>query len=345
MTLQRNTIALGVADPILHRLAGFDPGLSIRVIRRTPLFYSSGADSALDRPAHVRAGSSLARWGDRLALIQDDANFLALVDPVTASVDSLTLPAGKGGVRQFDDLRGNKKQKLDLEACLSISEEEGMTFFAFGSGSTERREKLLTVRQAGKGTPVVSLTELPALYQVLRATPGFAPGRLNIEGVILVGEHLRFFGRGNGKEREGVRPVNATCDLPLHEFLAYCGAPERVPPPNPLNVVQYDLGDLDGVPLGFTDATVVGGSIVYSAAAEASPDAVDDGVVTGSALGVIDPQGRARWSPIKDDRGELFVGKVEGVIAAEVPGSFYVVLDGDDPTAPSELCVVELSGL
>jgi hypothetical protein len=332
-----------VADPIPVRLAGFDPGLAFRVTRRIPLHYSAGADAGLDRPPHVRAGSSLAWVGERLALIQDDANFLALVDPATAAVESVTLPAGKGGLRQFDDLRGNKKQKLDLEACVAI--EGGATVLAFGSGSTERREKVLVVRGIGSGAPAVELVEFPALYHLLRGTPGFAPGRLNLEGAAQIGDRLRFFSRGNGKERDGVKPVNATCDLPLEELLGHIAAPDRFPPPTPIDVTQFDLGDLDLVPLGFTDATVVGEGVVYSAAAEASPDAVDDGSVTGSALGVIDADGRTRWAPLKVERGELFAGKVEGVVSAGAPGRFFVVLDADDPGAPSELCAVRAEGL
>ena len=158
-----------MADLIPLRPAGFDPGLSFRLTRRVPLHYSDGADEAVDRPRHVRAGSSLAWVGGRLALIQDDANFLALVDPVTAAVGSITLPAGKGGVRQFDDLRGNKKQKLDLEACVTV--EGGATFLAFGSGSTERREKILVVRGIGAPAPDVRLVELSTLYRLLRGTP------------------------------------------------------------------------------------------------------------------------------------------------------------------------------
>lgn len=341
--MQRNTVAFGVADPIPLRFSGFDPGLTFRVTQRLPLHYAAGADAELDRPSHVRAGSSLAWVGARLALIQDDANFLALVDPATAAVESLTLPAGKGGRRQFDDLRGNKKQKLDLEACVTV--DDGATLLAFGSGSTERREKVLVVRAIGAGVPEVELVELPALYRHLRETPGFAPARLNIEGAAQVGDRLRLFSRGNGKARVGVSPVNATCDLPLDALLRHLADPGRVAPPAPVDVVQYELGDLDAVPLGFTDATVAGSEVVYSAAAEASPDAVEDGTVTGSALGVVDARGRARWAPLKNERGALFAGKVEGVVVAGAGKGFYVVIDADDPTVPSELCAVEAEGL
>src|SRR5687768_17520776 len=106
-----------------------DPGLHARIIRRDPLTYRDGADERIDRPAHVRAASGLAWLGDRLAIIQDDASFIALIDasgnaggsaeskdggggpraggtvsvhPVPGGIDVLTLPPGAGGLRQFD---------------------------------------------------------------------------------------------------------------------------------------------------------------------------------------------------------------------------------------------------
>lgn len=54
-----------------------------------------------------------------------------------------------------------------------------------------------------------------------------------------------------------------------------------------MRITQYDLGWMEGVRLSFTDATLVRSGILYSAAAEDSPDAVLDGEVAGSALGLI----------------------------------------------------------
>ncbi len=41
--------------------------------------YRQGANAAEDRPAHVRAGSSVNRFANKLAVVQDDANFVALI--------------------------------------------------------------------------------------------------------------------------------------------------------------------------------------------------------------------------------------------------------------------------
>jgi hypothetical protein len=50
--------------------------------------------------------------GAHFAIAQDDSHFVAVFDPATGDVHSITLPAGPGRLRQFGDERGNKAQKL-----------------------------------------------------------------------------------------------------------------------------------------------------------------------------------------------------------------------------------------
>jgi hypothetical protein len=175
---------------------------------------------------------------------------------------------------------------------------------------------------------------------------GLAGGELNLEGAVVLGDTVRLFGRGNGASRDGVASSNATCDVDLDAFLRHVLSPDRDPAPQPRNVVRYDLGSLDGIALGFTDAAPWrDGGIVYSATAEDSPDATSDGQVAGSAIGVIDAAGAARWSEITEKSGERFEGKVEGLLVVpDAPDRLYVVADADDPDAPSSLLVVELRG-
>ena len=123
--------------------------MAATVLSKAPLHYSEGADVSLDRSKHVRAGSSLTWFGNRLAVIQDDAHFIALIDPKNGQIDALSLPVGEGGLRQFDDLRGNKRFKLDLEACLTGSSPNGELLLAFGSGSNKHRESVVRVSASG----------------------------------------------------------------------------------------------------------------------------------------------------------------------------------------------------
>lgn len=315
-----------------------DPALKAIVKKRVPLFYSQGADPVSDRPAHVRAGSSLSWLGDKLALVQDDANFLVFIDPESLTVEAITLAAGEAGARQFDDLRGNKGFKLDLEACTTVPTPNGDLFLAFGSGSMAQREQILIVQASNLFNP--TLKQASALYAQLRACTPFSGSELNIEGAIFLEGQLQLFNRGNGKPDNNLLPVNATVDLDWDSFLAYLGTPEDHQPPALQNIGQYDLGNLHGLPLSFTDAAVTPKGIIFSAAAEDSPDVTSDGRVTGSVLGILDAD--PRWIELRTPDDSLFTGKVEGVCAfRNEENRLWVVIDADDPTSPCELCEVE----
>lgn len=332
-----------------------DPALRARVVASRPLTYAAGADPAEDRPAHVRAGSGAAvvrtPAGPRLAVVQDDAHFVALVDPATALADAVALPPGVGGRRLFDTTRGNKHHKLDLEACLAVPDPAtgAPVLLGFGSGATEARERVAVVRGLADRPAAeaeVTLADASALYAALRAEPGFAGAELNVEGAARVatgsGDVVRLFARGNGAGGAG----SATCDLPLDALLAYLLAAAPAPPPPVGRVVRYDLGALGGERLGFTDAMPWGddGGVLYLAAAESSTDVIEDGPVAGSALGLIAADGSARWTPLVDADGTPFALKAEGVAAGPEAGRLWVVLDVDDPDAPSLLCEVALEG-
>lgn len=319
-----------------------DPLLRAVVVACRPLWYAKGADPALDRPAFVRAASGLARVSGRMAVVQDDSNFLALIEP-GGEVQAITLPAGPDGRRQFDDLRGTKALKLDLEGAAVTP--DGTTLIAFGSGSSPRREQILLAWNLDNPDPQVRLVPAPALYACLRDTVEFAGSELNIEGAAFVGGALRLFGRGNGAPRAQLLPLNATCDLDWPALERYLADPEGSAPPLPQAIQQYHLGDLGGSRLDFTDATPAPGGLLYAASAENSPDAVGDGPVAGSALGILPAGGSPRWTPITTADGTLFDGKVEGVLLDTAdPRLALIVLDRDTPALPGEICTVRLEG-
>ena len=334
--------------------AQIDPALEVRIVREVPLRYADGADVALDRPAHVRAGSGLAWVGDRLAVVQDDANFIALVDPTSGLASAVVLPAGADGARQFDTGRGNKKQKFDLEALVSIGHPDGAMLLAIGSGSSKKRERIVTVRRAGESGETLALIAAPGMYERLREASDFSGSDMNIEGAVLIGEVLRLFGRGNGEAAKRRVPLDATCDLHWPSVLEYLAAPHDVAPPSPTRLRQYALGEADGVRLSFTDATLVWGDhsarplVLYTAAAEGSPDSRRDGAVAGSAIGYLDHRGEGtvlRYALLRDAQGALLPLKVEGIACGRADQcQAYVVLDVDDPNAPSMLYELALEG-
>ena len=110
--------------------------------------------------------------------------------------------------------------------------------------------------------------------------------------------------------------------------------PERVPVAHPHT---YELGDADGVGLAVTDAVVLpDGRTLLSAAAEDTPNAVDDGPVVATALVLLDGKDVRDVAPIPEVGGR--VHKVEGLALRDVRGSevhLLAVVDDDDPTRPS----------
>jgi hypothetical protein len=320
-----------------------DFSLSAHITRTFPLLYLEGPAPKLDRPPHVRSASGIAWVGTYFVVVQDDANFIALVDSTKQKVTAVTLPAGEGGKRQFDDLRGNKKFKMDLESCVIVSNEGQDLLLTFGSGSNAFREKIVILRDL-MGTPRPEVYNASELYTALRSTKEFAGSEMNIEGAVFIDKKIRLFNRGNGSSSKGNTPVNSSCDLDWQSLHTYLMNSNEKPPVLE-NIVRYALGTLGNLPLGFTDATNCNGKLFFSAAAEDSPDAQTDGEVTGSVLGVFDGQNKTRWAEISYADGNRFRGKVEGMTFLENGDHrVFVVIDQDSPNQPSELCEVELIG-
>jgi hypothetical protein len=329
------------------------PSFDARVIARTPLFYRTGADASLDRPAHVRAGSALARLGPgTFAVVQDDASFLAIVEGVggAVTVRDVPLPAGDG-VRQFDDVRGNKHAKLDLEACLVLEAPSGPLLVAFGSGSSPARERIVLVERAADRSddPRVTVVDAPQLYAALRADPSFAGSELNIEGAAIADDDVVLLQRGNGAVIGDRAAVDATVRIDRASLLAYllglAHGDRPLAPPSLRDVTPWHLGALDGTRLTFTDAaTAPGRWTAFLACAEASPDATRDGPVSGVAIGRFDDRAReAAYGTIADERGEPLRDKAEGLaFDDDDPERAWVVIDRDEPAAAAELLDLRL---
>jgi hypothetical protein len=311
-----------------------EPKLGARVVRRTSLLYKHGSDSRADRPEHVRAGSALSPLGGgRLAVIQDDALFVGIVD--SSGVRAIELPA-VDGARVFDDRRGNKSRKLDLEASI-FATVGGMTgLVAFGSGGAATREHVVLVDRGEK----VSVVHAQELYAALRATPEFAGTELNVEGSALDGADVVFFQRGNGRGAA----IDATGRVDALALFAYLRG--EGPCPGLRDIVAWDLGRIGDVRLTFTDGALspLGSGIAFLACAEACPDALRDGPVSGVAIGRLDDRARTcALGPVVDEKGAPLLDKAEGLaFDADDARHAFVVVDKDDPSVPSELLDLEL---
>ncbi|MDX2090542.1 MAG: hypothetical protein SFX73_21970 [Kofleriaceae bacterium] len=307
----------------MSRRAQLDQGLAVRIVATRALPYSGDAPTHDDRPTHVRAASGIAMHGGRLVVVQDDASFLAVV--ASDEVSAIKLPRGIDGRRRFEVALGNKLDKLDLESCLAIDDE----LWAFGSGSLPIREKICRVRH-----DVVRVRDAEPFYRQLREALG---GPINIEGAARVGAELWLFHRGNSGPADHGPAVLRT---QLATLRAWLDARDRLP--TSPQVDYYDLGTIEGARLGFTDAIADGTRVFYLACAELSPNAVDDGRVVGSQLGIIEGD-CVRATPLLGPDGQPV--KAEGIALDPArPGHAWIVLDPDDPATPATLLEVEITG-
>ena len=326
--------------------AQLDPGCSARIVGRRGLYYDEGASPLLDRPAHVRAASSTAWLGARLAIVQDDANFIALVDPQTGAASSITLPAGADGKRLFDDLRGTKHAKLDLEACFSVFDLGQWQLVALGSGSEPPRERVVQLVFAADAAEVASMRviDASAFYAQLHARHDFCGAELNLEGALVRGDTLLLVQRGNGATTSEDVPFNALGELSWPQFQAYLADPSG-PVPTLTRVTPFELGERDGVRFTFTDATLTpAGNLLFVASAEASSDSVTDGAVHGTRIGHIAEDGTTRMAPLQNEDGTESLLKAEGMVLDRTDARrAWIVVDMDDPALPALLLEIALT--
>jgi len=267
----------------------------------------------------VTGGSALLDVDGRLLAIHDDAFRVSWIDRASFAVTPRLL-VGDGAALP-------KPDKPDFESAVRTADG---AVYVLGSGSTEKRCIVARIDPNDS----VTLRARPALYRSVRKA--LASGeRPNIEGAIIVDERLRLFNRAAGPT------PNASVDLPL---AALYGREPRV-----LAVQLFELGTLEGVRLGFTDVTVLpDGRNVFLAAAEDAPDAVADGPVAGSVVGLLEPTADggvgARWTRLLGSDGQPSPYKVEGVSVDRNVRGGWLLTDSDDPRVPAMLLRVELRG-
>ena len=153
-----------------------------------------------------------------------------------------------------------------------------------------------------------------------------------------------------------------------------------LPPPQIRDIVNFDLGSVNGVSLTFTGSAPAAAvaataspknrvfeetDFIYTAGAEASPDATRDGAVVGTAIGLVKSIDFARNDKLDYDagiynfmtypNGTKFLHKTEGITIPPGTGFWQrqrrrqggdgialTVLDLDNPNVPSQMCLVQI---
>jgi len=286
----------------------------------------------------VTAASAIAPLGDGWLVAQDDSTIAAWARP--SGVAALRVLPPVEGLDRFSEPAGTKHLKPDLEVACPAEVDGEPAVLLLGSGSTPRRMRGVLVRLED-GQPVVQAAELGPLYAAVAARLAVPLDQLNLEGASRHGGTVRWFDRGN--LAAGVSP--GSVDVPLADLVgAVLGRvdPASVQVDRPRS---YDLGEVEGVGLAVTDAIALpDGRLLLTAAAEDTPNAVDDGPVVATALALVDGDAVLAVEPFPEVDGH--VHKVEGLALRGVQDGtvrLLAVVDDDDPDVPSvqlELTVV-----
>lgn len=280
------------------------------------------------RPAWISAASGLVRTGDEFCVVADDELHLGRFAPDASRAGRLLrLFPGELPVRH----KQRKQRKPDLEVLMRLpacAEYPHGALLALGSGSRMQRCRgaLLALGEQGRiaGRPR-TIDATPLVTRLNRSMDD-----LNLEGGWISGKHLHLLQRGNkGNSR------NAVLRWDLAPMLRSLLRESALPDSDPLDMREFELGDVRGVPLCFTDASPLPhGGWLFSAVAENTRSAWADGTCLGAAIGRVDALWRLRWvRPVARQY------KIEG-IDVQAAGSkleAWLVTDADDSCVPASL--------
>ncbi|SFE81831.1 hypothetical protein SAMN04488131_104123 [Flavobacterium xueshanense] len=159
-----------------------------------------------------------------------------------------------------------KKDKADFEAITAF----GDSLYVFGSGSTEKRNKMIQVNSTDK--KIIATNHFADLYSVMQNFGEIKPEDFNIEGAIYNGESWFLLNRGNGSSNKNVLFTIEGKNL-NNDFTILSNT--------------YRLPKIKGVRSSFTDGILIDDSIYFLATAEDTESTYDDGEVLGSLIGSI----------------------------------------------------------
>lgn len=262
--------------------------------------------------AHLPSASGVEIIGAAAYVVSDDAPFLYVLDAATlAPVSQIQLFEST----EFSSGRIPKATKPDLESIAAITSPNGAQgLLLCGSGALPNRETgyfvglpAATVTPEATSPRFVQQLDLRYLYAELRRQ--LPPNTtLNLEAAATTPTELLLLQRpvGGGPALLFLLPLSTT--------LAHLFEP-REPVPTPTRVLTFVLPTVDGYEAGFSGATYLNGRLLITASVEATHDAVADGAVLGSFIGVVNPSSpsAATFTRLTWADGRPYLGKVEGI--------------------------------
>lgn len=280
------------------------------------------------------SASGIELVGDTAYLIGDDSALLYRLDAATL--------APTGPVRLFDPVPGGaaripKRTKPDLEALTALRWADGRPgLLLLGSGSRATRARGWFVPAASSIPEALDLAPLYALLWPLLP----AGTVLNLEAAATSATELLLFQRTVDRADAAL-----LFRLPLAATVAFVAAGPANAPAPVVRPMVFALPAIAGRPAGFSGATFVDDRLFVTASVEDTTDAVLDGQVLGSFIGLVDLAAHtARFALLAWADGRPYHGKVEG-LAVRRPlgaGCWELLLVTDDDAGGSTAVVAQV---
>jgi hypothetical protein len=272
------------------------------------------------RQPHLSAASGLVCLRGRAYVIADDELHLAVFSEHAKFGTLYQIAPGELPESTAD----RKKLKPDFETLFVLPPAPGSTgtrLVALGSGSRENRHVGVVIQLDAAGDPLSDVHRFDL-------TP-----LINVEGAMVIGDEFVVLNRAVPEKSD-----NATARFRLRDLLAVIEGRGANRPPGAIE--HYALGDIDGVPLGFTDAAALpDGGWLFTAVAEDTRDSYADGPCAGAAVGIVSARG-----VLQSLRHLQPNTKVEGIdVRVDSDGiGICMVTDADDPARSSWLLQARL---
>ncbi|RYU79435.1 DUF6929 family protein [Hymenobacter persicinus] len=288
------------------------------------------------------SASGIEILGSTAYIIGDDSPFLYCLDlQHLAITDRVTLFE----TADFGTGRLPKVLKPDLECLTALTTPAGETGLLMGgSGATPARETGYWVTfPVGSRVAAVRALNLSGLYAALRPHLPAGVG-LNLEAVAASGTELLLFQR-----TVGAASGNLVYRLPLAATWAFVTSHSTAVPA--VRAQHFELPTIEGRPAGFSGATIFQNTLFITASVEDTLDAVADGAVLGSFVGVLELTASGPDTPVVTlaqlvlPDGQPYRGKVESVAVQRTLGAgrWELVLVTDDDNGGSTAVIVELT--
>ncbi|GAB3198410.1 hypothetical protein GCM10027293_15150 [Pontibacter aydingkolensis] len=274
-------------------------------------------------------------------VLSDDSPFLYQLNNKYELVQKYTLfdtSSFKGG-------RIPKSEKPDLEGMAHFTYGRDEMLLLLGSGASQSRNKGYLVNLSDKmKVQEVDFTRFYTfLKQILKIEQ---EGILNLEGIAIDNTYAYLLQRPSGSNTNVLFRFNAD---DFKDFLMRNGD-------LPVAAVYYfNLPAIGNNNAGFSGAYILGDKLFVTASVEDTPNAIDDGEVLGSFIGVIDllalPYAMNAANPlavpstqILNADGSTYKVKAESLVVTETQKDkkYKVVVVTDDDQGSSELIEVEL---